>query len=200
MVQNDRRNKAYSSQLKLQFAAGRKLLSVYLGFLNVTRKEVHCMQTWPCVTPQHECQQWRSGASVVSWFLFSNKIGIYWIIRIMGYTGSLLQLLFVPWIGLGEQMVNVDNLLGSGVTHVQLPVLPVWYWEHYGVESCVEFEGSRKMSITIHQKGKSYYMASAPSSHHSATNVNITSLLHGQYLVPWLNSKIQWVFCRASNQ
>lgn len=34
-------------------------------------------------------------------------------------------------VELGEQTVkDVDNLLGSGVTHVELPVLPVWSWEH----------------------------------------------------------------------
>lgn len=49
----------------------------------------------------------------------------------------------------GEQRVkNVGNLLGSNVTYALLPVLPVWYWKHYGVENGVEFEDSWKMSVS----------------------------------------------------
>lgn len=69
-------------------------------------------------------------ASVISQFQFL-KLDLYIFYHLyygMGYTSNLFQLLFLPRIELGEQTVkNVDNLLGSGVTHVQLPVLPVWY-------------------------------------------------------------------------
>lgn len=46
----------------------------------------------------------------------------------MGYVGMFSPTYFLSKVEFGEQTVkNADNLLGSGVAHVQLPVLPVWY-------------------------------------------------------------------------
>lgn len=44
------------------------------------------------------------------------------------YAGNIFPTSFLSKVEFGEQIVkDVDNLLGSGVTQIQLPVLPVWY-------------------------------------------------------------------------
>lgn len=126
MVQYDRSNKTYSSLL-----------------FGKTSKTVICVFRLP------KCHQ-KGGAHFLSHLEIFNH-SCY----VMGYTGNLSLVLFLCKVEFGEQTVkNVENLLGSGVTHVQLPVLPVWYREHIGVESCVEFEGSWKMRVSTKQTVK----------------------------------------------
>lgn len=146
--------------------------SRWFSLIGVSRPAAHrkkssllalAVKTFICVFGLPKCHQKGCRSFISQIIIFNHSF------YVVGYVGMFSPASFLSKVEFGEQTVkNVDNLLGSGVAHVQLPVLPVWYWEHYGVESGVEFEGSWKMSVSTKQTIKLYRRAGGPFSRHSA--------------------------------